>query len=295
MGTPHQTKINQLTNTESLFSNIKILVEDEDIQIMLRISSTFDVATDGSHDQATGKLAYGWVIAVNTQVIASGQGPAPSHPDLAESFRAESYGLASAAAFLNLLVMAFSLDTTTHKWNFHIDSLTLINRMNKHATENPTSKWNQWPAIDITTRAHRLLGNIPATYFHVRGHQNRTSHPPDLIAQMNGMADELATQQREAMKGPKLEVDGNFCHIVIKDRCITRESQKWLLEMFGKVPIQKYYYDKYKWTQATFDDINWGKTIYGVLPNSATDGCQPTTGFSEKRCRPINVAPSATT
>jgi hypothetical protein len=112
---------------------------------------------------------------------------------------------------------------------------------------------------------------------------------------MNGMADELATQQREAMKGPKLEVDGNFCHIVIKDRCITRESQKWLLEMFGKVPIQKYYYDKYKWTQATFDDINWGKTIYGVLPNSATDGCQPTTGFSEKRCRPINVAPSATT
>jgi hypothetical protein len=80
MGTPHQTKINQLTNTESLFSNIKILVEDEDIQIMLRILSTFDVATDGSHDQATGKLAYGWVIAVNTQVIASGQGPAPSHP-----------------------------------------------------------------------------------------------------------------------------------------------------------------------------------------------------------------------
>jgi hypothetical protein len=266
-----QTKLTKHARNDSLLSNIKILIDDENsIHTMLTQPSTFDIATDGSHDQASGKLAYGWVIALNKLVIASGQGPAMAHPDLAESFRVESYGLASAAAFLNFLVQTMLLDPTTHKWNFHIDSLTLITRMTKHATECPTSKWNHWPDINITTRAHTLLNKIPAVYHHVKSHQNGRNQSPDLIVQMNEMADELATQQRAAMSTPKIAVDGDFCQIVINDSYITRESQKWLMDTSGKIPIQKYYYDNYKWSQATFDDINWPiqhKAMTSFSPN----------------------------
>jgi hypothetical protein len=43
-------------------------------------------------------------MAINKVIIAEGKGPAEGHPDLVESFRAKAYGLASAMAFVKLLV-----------------------------------------------------------------------------------------------------------------------------------------------------------------------------------------------
>jgi hypothetical protein len=80
----------------------------------LSTTAIIDTATDGSHDPSSGKLSYGWVVAANEQIIAKGRRPAEAHPDMAEAFRAEAYGLASASAFLRLLVEPIQLDTQKH-------------------------------------------------------------------------------------------------------------------------------------------------------------------------------------
>jgi hypothetical protein len=188
-----QDKISQLSHN-SLLKNTRILVDDNTISDLLCQKSTVDVATDGSHDSDTGKLSFGWAVAINRMVIASGSGPAMAHPDLAESFRVEGYGLASAAAFINVLIAYFNADANTLKWNFHLDSMTLIQRMLKYESKVVTPKWNLGSDIDITNKAHELLGKIPVSYFHIRSHQDRTrqDEPPDKIVQMNIMADELS-------------------------------------------------------------------------------------------------------
>jgi hypothetical protein len=254
-----QDKINQLSHN-SLLKNTRIMVNDNTISELLSQKSTVDVATDGNHDPDTGKMSFGWAVAINRMVIASGSGPAMAHPDLAESFRAEGYGLALASVFINQLITHFNADANTHKWNFHLDSMTLIQRMLKYESEVVTPKWYLWPDIDITNKANKLLGKIPVSYFHITSHQNRTrqDEPPDMITQMNIMADELASQYRETMTNPILQVeDDSFCHLVINDKFITRESQRYILETSSMIPIQQYYHDKFGWNSATFLDIDW--------------------------------------
>jgi hypothetical protein len=71
------------------------------------------------------------------------------------------------------------------------------------------------------------------------------------------MADALAKQQRCTMTKPEIKVSTRHVHLKIGDIFITRESQRWLMETSGKIPIQKYYQDKYGWKKQTFDLIDW--------------------------------------
>jgi hypothetical protein len=43
----------------------------------------------------------------------------------------------------------------------------------------------------------------------------------------------------------------------IKEMCITRDSQKWLLQSAGRIPIQNFFNDKYGWSESTFNSIAW--------------------------------------
>jgi hypothetical protein len=68
-------------------------------------------------------------------------------------------------------------------------------------TETQTAKWNLRPDADILNLAFKLLQDIPANYTHIKGHQDKvkSDKPLSFWAQMNIMADELATQQCEKM------------------------------------------------------------------------------------------------
>jgi hypothetical protein len=95
-------------------------------------------------------------------VIATGSGPAESHPNLAEPLQ----------------------------------------------TGTQTAKWNLRPDADILNLAFKLLQDVPANYTHIKGHQDKvkSDKPLSFRAQMNIMADELATRQREKMTAPKTYV-----------------------------------------------------------------------------------------
>jgi hypothetical protein len=73
-------------------------------------------------------------------------------------------------------------------------------------TETQTAKWNLRPDADILNLAFKLLQDIPANYTHIKGHQDKvkSDKPLSFWAQMNIMADELATQQCEKMTAPRM-------------------------------------------------------------------------------------------
>lgn len=75
-------------------------MDEEKIAQFLKQNAVIDTATDGSHDTDSGVITYGWVVAINETVVAEGCGPAEASPALAESFRAEAYGLYAATTFL---------------------------------------------------------------------------------------------------------------------------------------------------------------------------------------------------
>jgi hypothetical protein len=65
---------------------IDILKEEEEIWKLLTQTQLIDAATDGSHDPTTGKMAFGWVIAIGKTIVATGKGPAAGHPNLSFNF-----------------------------------------------------------------------------------------------------------------------------------------------------------------------------------------------------------------
>jgi hypothetical protein len=71
-------------------------------------------------------------------------------------------------------------------------------------------------------------------------------------AHLNIIADAMATKQCKSMEKPVTQVQDDHCHLVIQERYITRDTQKWLMQKAGKIPIQHYYRQKYGWTWAVF-------------------------------------------
>jgi hypothetical protein len=192
-------------------------------------------------------------------IIAKGQGPAESHPAMVEAYRGEAYGLAAATSFIQAMLEFFEIRPEKHRWFFHIDNKAIIRRMESYTSEKITPKWTHFPDIDITNIAHAQSKNLTPQFRHVKEHQNDQSGNTNISfpAQLNIMADSLATQQRGTMARPTTQVTTNHSHLQIGDMFVTRDSQRWLMETAGKTPIQKYYQDKYGWSRSTFDSIDW--------------------------------------
>jgi hypothetical protein len=202
---------------------IMLLIDENGIANRLSQPTHVKVASDGGFDPLTGISSYGWIVAFNRTLVAKGRGPAEAHPDLAESFRSEGYGLASVAAFLMAMVTFFNIDPEEHSWKFYLDNKAMIQRMESYQANIPHSKWNLRSDSDITNKAHEYLRHIPAVLTHVKSHQDNGKEICTLSfdAQMNILADTLATQQRDQMFKPITRVSGDHCHLVIKDQYMT--------------------------------------------------------------------------
>jgi hypothetical protein len=271
---PTKTTLKEKLSTKTTLTNTRlhILAEEEDLQISLAPQTIIDIASDGSHDQHTGNLAYGWVIAINGTVTAKGQGRASCSTAMAGSFRSEGYGVAAAAQFILLMVDHFRLKPEEHKWYMYLDNKTLINKLERYRTETEHPKWNLTPDADMVKVAHNNLRAIPINFCHVKSHQ--TSSKPfeklSLPVQMNTIADQLASEQMTYNSKPT-ETYVQFSYLKIKGIHITRDSKQHLLEAASKLPIQQYYKEKFRWTSETFHSINWTVQRKVLLTYSTND------------------------
>jgi hypothetical protein len=124
-----------IADTTLMNTNLNIVVNEEDLELTLSQKAIIDMASNGSHDQYTGNLAYGWVMAINGTVIAKGQGRVSCPRAMSGSFRAEAYGLAAVAQFTVALVKHFQLQNNEHQWYIYLDNKTLINKLERYCHE----------------------------------------------------------------------------------------------------------------------------------------------------------------
>jgi hypothetical protein len=125
-----------------IVGDVSMRMTDEEIPHIIISNSKFEIASDGGHDPSKGISTFGWAIAVNKTIIATGKGPAQAHPSMAESFRAEGYGLALACLFLHNLIQKFKIQKDKHCWEIYIDSKSLIQRLDSFRSKTNIPRWN---------------------------------------------------------------------------------------------------------------------------------------------------------
>jgi hypothetical protein len=237
------TTHNQLTTTTPWFSQpvealdhivgtVSLLYDTAEIKELFHSKARMDIASDGGHDPETGISTFGWVVSVNKILIARGRGPALAHPQLAESFRSEGYGLASALIFIHNLIRNFDISPHEHLWNIYIDNKALIQRMDGYLLHIPIPRWNLRADEDISKTVQLLMRDLPVKLIHIKSHQDDDQDWEKLSfqAQLNVMADAEATRQRNVMDAPEPRVTRLMtAQPQIGSIDITRDSQQWLL------------------------------------------------------------------
>jgi hypothetical protein len=209
-----------------LTGNITLIMQEDDINALIHRQSIFEFASDGGHDPSSGILTFGWVASINRTIIAQARGPAQCHKLLAESFRAEGYGIASAGQFARNLINEFQVNVHEHEWIFYLDNKSMIQRIEGYA-QLFTPKWNLRPDEDITRTAYSIMNPIPYKLAHVKSHQDSAKEITDLSfpAILNVMADQQATRQQHLMTKPDSMVQNlATVQLQLKDVCITRDS-----------------------------------------------------------------------
>jgi hypothetical protein len=217
-------------------------------------------ASDGGYDPETGISTFGWVSAIDQTIVAVARGAVQVHRSMAESFRAEGVGLASAAIFAKNLMAKFELDAEKYQWEFYLDNKSMITRIEGYDQWTAVPRWNLRPDEDVTQTAHKLLQGIPAKFLHVKSHQDSKQKEESLPmhVRMNIQADYQATRQRNEMSAASEEVlPLARVQLRIGEIAVTRDSQKWLLHAAGMIPIQDYYHSKWGWSTETFNSIAW--------------------------------------
>jgi hypothetical protein len=243
----------------ALVHDVTVIKKEDEFRNIFQRKAYVDLASDGSYDPVTGIMAYGWVIAINHSVVAKGKGPAEAHRTMADSLRAEAYGLASGAFALTIIKEHFNINPMDHAWSVLLDSTSLIKHMESFRKEHAHPKDIFNPHADIIRMAHRLLQPFAADYVHIKGHQDKMANRQGLSfdAKLNIMADELAQNQQSEMKQACNTVTSDGVHIQLNNRTITKDHQRSLLEASSSIPIRQYYKEKYDWQNSTFVNINW--------------------------------------
>jgi hypothetical protein len=131
---------------------INVLLNNKDISEIFQRTAQVEVATYGGFNPLTGKSSYGWIMAANKTLIAKGHGPAAAHPELAESFQAEGFGINTALCFLQVLTSHFQINKEKHTWRFYLDNHAMIQRMESYKQNIKYSKWNLHPDAEITNQ-----------------------------------------------------------------------------------------------------------------------------------------------
>jgi hypothetical protein len=253
MGITNTSRVQELEGEHN-----EIVVSREDIRHLLETRTLVDIATDGCYDPQTGKMSFGWVIAIDEVTIATGRGPAAGHPSMASSFRAEAYGLKAAAHYIVTMLANMQAQPEKYKCFIHLDSKALIGRMETYDERSITAKSFQWPDSDITIPVHNLLKDLDKQYQHVKSHQTQQNNQElSFPAKLNNKADELAKAHCAQMAKPHTVVTGDFRQMCIEDQFLTRDLHHRIMDAASKQPIRQYMMDKFGWKKTTFDSIHW--------------------------------------
>jgi hypothetical protein len=103
-----------------------------------------------------------------------------------------------------------------------------------------------------------LLPNIRLTINHINGHQDRGKAAQDTLkvpAQLNIIADQLATEGLNMKKVADTTFPGNFIEVKINNLLVNTHTTKALRTPFNGIKMHQHFKETYKWTDNTIGQI----------------------------------------
>lgn len=136
-----------------------------------------------------------------------------------------------------------------------------------------SSRYILYPDADITTTAHSLIKPFPIRIEHITSDKSGSNETNNSWpAKLHDMADALAAQQQGLLTKPEVKIQHNsWCLLAIQGKFITRDHQKWMIQLASQIPMKEYCMEKYTWTSKTFDSIAWHTQYQALQPFTAND------------------------
>ena len=293
-----QEFINQLPEWERELLQYLELASDA-YTVGVAISHGLRAVSDGSvWDNNQG--AFGWTISTDQgERMARCMGPARGAR--LDSYRAEAYGMLSALCFLRRLAEFIGQRDEWHGI-LATDSQSLLDTITDRAYKLTTDEEPRpcalkdlrylnvmdpdWDLTSSIITVAQTMAGVEMQY--IKGHQDRTCeyHQLPLLAQLNVDADAMATQYQRHHGEPRPQVlltDTAGVCLITPEGSVTKKYAHTIRYQATAPELQKHIMERYKWTQHTFQTINWlahgsalrvridkrthlTKLVHGILP-----------------------------
>jgi hypothetical protein len=235
---------------------------------------TLVACSDGSHNPKTGTGSHGWAFAQQDgNTLLQGAGPVDGHPTLMSSYRSELGGLLALLYLIHRICLSHQV--TSGKVMIFCDNKGAL--ANTFRPKTPSLTQFLTTDYDLLEEAHKLIAIIPITIVTewVKGHY--TGDKKEQKHVLNDTADRLATNFLSRPPRPFLPhcmpvaPPGYKVRILHDGSIITSKLYTIMSHSLHRESIISHILKKTKWTQRTFDLVNWeahGKA-FGKLTKAA--------------------------
>jgi hypothetical protein len=250
---------------QPLLEHLECHSQDERLHELLLSGNEliFQLTTDGGARDDLG--SFGWEIAIEREIIWTCKGP--TFGQLPGSFRAESYGLLSAALFLDVYFSYYDTPFPDPQpiIKCYIDSMSLIDRVLRNLNRTYVNPSRCLASdYDLESGILFIITNLPIaiSFFHVKSHQDDAVAVEALpwIVQMNVHADQLATDYLDNHAKPSSIVPfipASGARLNINGITINRRFPQQLRLAASGPNICTHLMTRNNWTEPTFRSINW--------------------------------------
>ena len=262
-----------------LISNTTFLTDETDAASTISMPSV--IACDGAvNAHAAG--AFGWVLS-NREHHRKAVCAGPVRGSRISSYRAEGYGILSVTRFIHRTLEYTRMRTPClDQLTIVCDNQSMVRKVqrlllnttdtlpidvHKHHTLEPLQpEWDVLNEIWHTVKRWRGLQIL-----HIKGHQdtNTAVHTLPLEATLNVQADALAGDYLRQNPAPRTRCHmfpNTHAHLHLNDSTITYRYALRIRNAECDPPMVAYLKEKYQWTDAIFDSINW--TVHGKAVRS---------------------------
>mmetsp|Transcript_22359 Transcript_22359/g.45619 ORF Transcript_22359/g.45619 Transcript_22359/m.45619 type:complete len:206 (-) Transcript_22359:433-1050(-) len=172
----------------------------------------------------------------------------------------------SSSLFIAMLQTHFQCTFQPDQLGFMADNLELITQLNDHKRYiNPYPNITLGAEFDLTEQIHLLHKEhtLPSSFWHVKGHQNRTTDYAklDLPAQFNCDTDQLAGRfyyHRDAVFYDHVDLlPSCLANLTINNIDVTSQYKKQLIQTYTKPQYMAHNQHRFQWDHVTLSSITW--------------------------------------
>jgi len=249
-----------------LYGSIRKAGATNTLYTILSAKQTVMIVSDASV-QKNGQSRFAWLVAHGSDILWRGLGLAPGPHDDTYLGRAEAYGLLAAIGFLRFYLHCYENKVPSQLLPCYCDNsgvITNLTSMRECVVKRPN---------DTTNDDYDLYAEITATaaqcrpirlqYIHVKGHQDTNKNQQLTTEALHNIDCDNAAKkyvrtcnlQSTTLQTPALEAAQP--HLFSDGKILCRQIIPRLRQAAAAPEYWKYLRERYNWTQADLNGIQW--------------------------------------